>query len=141
VFQKIMTEQVDALKKLAESKSSGYFSRSTTNDSAVLSVCQRYVVLFTSFVALTEQAEENMIFSNLLRLRQELSKLILSHTDKISDRVEKATTQGRLYDALLQGLSRGPRPTSHPKAQSEIAYWREREEEARRRVASTHGRG
>lgn len=40
----------------------------------------------------------------------------------------------------MSGEQNGPRPTSHPKAQSELAYWRERDEEARRRVVSTHGR-
>lgn len=34
-------------------------------------------------------------------------------------------------------LKNGPRPATHPKAQMEIAFWREREEEARRRIAST----
>lgn len=77
-----------------------------------------------------------MIFSNLLRLRQELSKLITSHTDKIDDVVAKATMQGSMYEIILQGLSRGA--TSHPKAQSEIAFWRGREEEARRRIVSTN---
>ena len=95
---------------------------------------------------------------SLLRLRQEVSKLITTHIDKITDAVKKAMTQSLLYEALLQGLSvsrvvmiffasvsktlltlsqKGSSP-SHPKAQSEIAYWREREEEARRRIVSTN---
>lgn len=76
-------------------------------------------------------------FPSLLRLRQELTKLIASYTDKITDPVAKATAQSTVYDALLQGLSKGPHLVSHPKAQSEIAFWREREEEARRRIVST----
>ncbi|KAH9951693.1 Sac2 family-domain-containing protein [Amylocystis lapponica] len=141
VFQKVMAEHVDAMKKLAEGATSGYFRRgAVTTDASVLSICHRYVVIFTSFVALTEQPEETMIFSNLLRLRQELSKLITTHTDKIGDTVGKASAQSTLYEALLQGLSRGPRPTTHPKAQAEVAYWREREEEARRRLVSSRRR-
>ncbi|CAL1700934.1 unnamed protein product [Somion occarium] len=136
VFQKAMADNIDALKNYAEGAGSSFFRRgAVTTDSGVASICQRYVVLFNSFVALTTSSEETMIFSNLLRLRQELSKLITSHTDKIGDVVAKATAQATLYDRLLQGLSRGPSPASHPKAQSEIAYWREREEEARRRIA------
>ncbi|GBE79633.1 predicted protein [Sparassis crispa] len=142
VYQKAMAEHIDALKKLAEGVTTGYFRRGVaTTDAGVHTICQRYVVLFNSFIVLTEHAEETMIFSNLLRLRQELSKLIITHTDKIRNTVDKASAQGKLYDALLRGLSRGPRPTSHPKAQGEIAYWREREEEARRRIVSTHRQG
>ncbi|KAI0796778.1 Vps52-domain-containing protein [Abortiporus biennis] len=138
IFQKLMAEHVDSLKKFAEGASAGYFRRgATVTDAAVVSICHRYVVMFNSFVILTDSPDETMIFSNLLRLRQELSKLITSHTDKIGETVAKATAQSKLYDALLQGLSRGPSPPSHPKAQSEIAYWREREEEARRRIVST----
>ncbi|CDO71327.1 hypothetical protein BN946_scf184908.g85 [Trametes cinnabarina] len=139
VFQKLMSEHVDSLKKFAEGATSGYFRRGTTTDAAVSSICRRYVAVFNSFVALTDQAEETMIFSNLLRLRQELSKLIVTHTDKQTDPVAKARALSKFYEQLLQGLSNGPHPTSHPKAQSELAYWRERDEEARRRVASTHG--
>ncbi|TFK92227.1 Vps52-domain-containing protein [Polyporus arcularius HHB13444] len=141
VFQKLMAENVDSLKKLAEGASAGYFRRAgITTDALVSNVCRRYVTIFNAFVALTDQPEETMIFSNLLRLRQELSKLITTHTDKLSDPVAKASAQSAIYEQLLQGLSSGPGPTSHPKAQSELAYWRERDEESRRRMVSTNGR-
>lgn len=100
-----------------------------------------------------------LIYS-LLRLRQELSKLILKHTEKTADPTARSTTQEMLYELLLNGLSvselfglrllhksdwtstqNGPRPSAHPKAQTEIAYWREREEELRRRMASTNRGG
>ncbi|KAI0368152.1 Vps52-domain-containing protein [Pilatotrama ljubarskyi] len=139
-FQMLMADNIDSLKKFAEGATSGYFRKSTTTDAAVSSICQRYVKVFNSFVALTDQAEETMIFSNLMRLRQELSKLIVTHTDKQTDPAVKARALSKFYEQLLQGLSNGPRPTSHPKAQSELAYWRQRDEEARRRVASTQGR-
>ncbi|KAI0638062.1 Vps52-domain-containing protein [Trametes polyzona] len=139
-FQKLMAENIDSLKKFAEGASAGYFRKATTTDAAVMSICRRYVTVFNSFVALTDQAEETMIFSNLMRLRQELSKLITTHTDKLGDPAAKARALSKYYEQLLQGLSNGPHPTSHPKAQSELAYWRQRDEEARRRIASTHGR-
>ncbi|TFY61593.1 hypothetical protein EVJ58_g4418 [Rhodofomes roseus] len=138
VFQKAMGEHIESVKKLAEGTTSSLFRRgTTTTDLAVTNICRRYVVLFNSFIALTEQPEETMIFSNLLRLRQELSKLIASHTDKITDPAAKASAQNALYDVLLQNLSRGARPSSHPRAQSEMAFWRGRDEEVRRRITST----
>jgi hypothetical protein len=39
-----------------------------------------------------------------------------------------------MIELLVQS---GPRPNIHPKAQMETAFWREREEEARRRIASS----
>ncbi|KAI0663307.1 Vps52-domain-containing protein [Cubamyces menziesii] len=107
VFQKLMGEHIDALKKFAEGATSGYFRRGTTTDAAVSSICRRYVGVFNSFVALTDQAEETMIFSNLLRLRQELSKLIVTHTDKLTDPVAKARALSKFYEQLLQGISVG----------------------------------
>ncbi len=83
-FQKLMAEHIDALKKSAEGASAGYFRRgSTTTDATVsavsvisvvspprgrfltarLQVCRRYVTFFNSFVALTDQPEETMIFA------------------------------------------------------------------------------
>lgn len=81
--------------------------------------------MFNSFIALTDQAEETMIFSkyvplrrsavvlilicipscSLLRLRQELSKLIVTHTDKQTDPAAKARALCKFYEQLLQGLS------------------------------------
>jgi len=134
---------VDQLKKYADGVSgsgsvSSFFGRgASTTDALVATICNRYVTIFEAFVILTVQEEETMIFSNLLRLRQELSKLILKHTEKIEDLAARSIAQERFYGLLLSGLSNGPRPSAHPKAQTEIAYWREREEEIRRRMAST----
>ncbi|KAJ7180258.1 vacuolar sorting protein [Mycena crocata] len=139
VFQKAMTEHVDALKKLAEGATTGYFSRAVaTTDAIVANICRRYVVLFNSFVTLTEHTEETMIFSNLLRLRQELAKLITRHTEQISEPVAKATAQSTVYEGLLQGLSKGTHLTAHLKSQQEIAYWAKLEEEARRKIVATN---
>ncbi|KAJ7283936.1 vacuolar sorting protein [Mycena rebaudengoi] len=139
VFQKAMTEHVDALKKLAEGATTGYFSRAVaTTDSVMTIICRRYVVLFNSFVTLTQQEEETMIFSNLLRLRQELAKVIARHTDPIRDPIPKATAQSAIYDKLLQGLSKGTHLTAHLKSQQEIAFWRKLEEETRRKILATN---
>lgn len=45
------------------------------------------------------------LVSSLLRLRQELSKLILKHAEKTPDPAARSKTQGRLYELLLTGLS------------------------------------
>ncbi|KAL0949390.1 hypothetical protein HGRIS_009454 [Hohenbuehelia grisea] len=138
VFQKLMSDNIEALRKHADGVSSGYFSTKSTNttDASVLTICHRYIVLFNSFVALTEQPEETMIFANLLRLRQELGKLITKHTGQISDTAARATTQCRIYESLLQGFTKGTHFAAHPKSQQEIAYWANLEEEARRKIAS-----
>ncbi|KAJ8590874.1 Vps52-domain-containing protein [Rhizopogon salebrosus TDB-379] len=136
-FQKIMSEHCDTLRKLAEGGAASYFSRAaSTTDASVSNVCNRYIVMFNSFVILTDQEEETMIFSNLLRLRQELTKLIARHTESISDDVAKATKQSAMYEVLLQELNRGTHLSTHPKSQKELAYWAEKEEEARRRIVT-----
>lgn len=136
-FQKAMSDHVDALKKLAEGANAGYFSRAAPiTEDMLSSISTRYVSLFTSFVTLTAQEEEAMIFSNLLRLRQELSKLVLRYSSKISDPVAMNTALSRIYDNLLRGLSSGTHATAHPKTQQEIAYWSNLEEDARRKIVS-----
>ena len=42
---------------------------------------------------------------SLLRLRQELTKLIETHTDKISEATAKARARSAVYEQLLQGLT------------------------------------
>ncbi|KAG8218632.1 vacuolar sorting protein [Butyriboletus roseoflavus] len=104
VFQKVVSEHCDSLRKLSE-RPSGYFSKAAaTTDTLVLNICKHYIGLFQSLVLLTEQSEETMIFSNLLRLQLELNKLILRHTEQITDPVARATRQSSIYEVLLQGL-------------------------------------
>lgn len=42
---------------------------------------------------------------SLLRLRQEVAKLILRHAQQIKDPAGSAKMQSRLYDGLLQGFT------------------------------------
>ncbi|KAH9062806.1 vacuolar sorting protein [Lactarius vividus] len=133
LFQKSMTVQIEGLKTVAEGAAGGYFRRATsTSDATIATICRRYVVLFLCLVMLTEQNEETMIFSNLLRLRQELTKLIETHTDKISEASARARARSAAYEQLLQGLTRAFRAApNHSRAQTELVYWREKEEGAR----------
>ncbi|KAF9268122.1 vacuolar sorting protein [Marasmius fiardii PR-910] len=142
LFQKLMTEHIDSLKKLAEGSGGGYFSRAVVaSEATVKSMCQRYTYLFGAFVALTVQEEETMIFSNLLRLRQELYRLIEKHTSQITDPISRATTQSNMFEILLQGLNKGLRSVAHPKSQQELAFWGKVEEEARRKIVSLRQTG
>lgn len=45
---------------------------------------------------------------SLFRLQQELNKLILRHTEQITDPVAKGTKQSSIYEVLLQGLIVSP---------------------------------
>lgn len=68
IWQKGMQDHVDGLKKIAEGSGGGgalggMFGKKTVSEAVVKSVCHRYVVMFNSFVALTSQQEETMIFS------------------------------------------------------------------------------
>ncbi|KAH9853608.1 Vps52-domain-containing protein [Lenzites betulinus] len=132
-FQKLMAEHINSVKKFAEGAGGSFFRKSSMTEDAVTSICHRYAVVFNSFIALTDQAEETMIFSNLLRLRQEVLKLIATYTEQITHPAVKARAMCRFYERIIQDLSKGPAPTSHPKAQSELAFWRQRDEEVRRR--------
>ncbi|KAL4076112.1 vacuolar sorting protein [Scleroderma citrinum] len=136
VFQKVMSEHCDSLKKIAE-KPSGYFAKSNpTTDAMVSNICRSYIVMFQSFVLLTSQTEETMIFSNLFRLQQELDKLIFRHTNSVADSVARAAKQSSMYEILLQGLIKGTHLTSHPKGQKELDYWTEKEKAARQIILS-----
>jgi len=134
LFQRAMTDHVEGLKKAAEGAGGGYFRRAaiTTSDGALATICKRYVVLFLCLVILTGHNEETMIFSNLLRLRQELTRLTEAHTAKLSEASARAKARSAIYEELLQGLTRAFRAApNHSRAQTELVYWREKEEGAR----------
>jgi len=136
VFQKLMGTHADAIKKLADGSSGGFMTKGTAvKDSAIQMIATQYAAMFTSFVALSEENEEAMLFSNLGRMRQELSRLIVAQATKVKNPAQSAAYVSATCETLLHLLSAGV--TTHPKAQMEISYWREREEEARRRITST----
>ncbi|KAG8810652.1 hypothetical protein FRC17_002845 [Serendipita sp. 399] len=131
VFQSEMGAHVESLKKLADAATGSMLARGNA--------AQRYAILFSAILALLGEEEEPMLFLNLSRLRQELTRLVSVQAGKVRDPTQKAIYLSTTYEAVLQTLSKGPKPTTHPKAQTETAFWREREEEARRRIASTQG--
>jgi hypothetical protein len=71
MFQRSMTEHVDAVKKLVDGSAGvgGFFSRSTAvTDASLADICQKYIAIFASMIALTAQEEETMIFSKYVHL-------------------------------------------------------------------------
>ncbi|KAG8685244.1 hypothetical protein FRC08_013229 [Ceratobasidium sp. 394] len=135
LFQKDMGAQVESLKKLAENAVGGYLSRSGVKDSAVQVIINRYASLFSACVFLSSEGDETMLFSNVLRLRQELAKLIVNQAKRIKDPAQSSMYLSTTYELLLSRLSSGN--IVHPRAQSEAAHWRELEVEARRRIGMT----
>jgi len=146
LFQKQMSDNVDSLKKLVDSGGAGGVSlagmfsggaKGNVRDEVVHMVAARYATLFSSVIALSGEEEEVMLFSNLQRMRQELNRLIMTQASRIRDPVQSAAFTSTLCGSLLHLISSGERLNTHPKAQAELSFWREREEQARRRVAST----
>ncbi|KAG8692815.1 hypothetical protein FRC09_010935 [Ceratobasidium sp. 395] len=135
LFQKDMGLQVESLKKLAENAVGGYLSRSGIKDSAVQVIINRYASLFSACVSLSSEGDETMLFSNVLRLRQELAKLIVNQAKRVKDPAQSSMYLSTTYELLLSRLSAGD--MVHPRAQSEAAHWRELEVEARRRIGAT----
>ena len=66
-------------------------------------------MIFSKYVGwdVLEHSADTFTYPSLLRLRQEVSKLILKHTEKIDDPAARSATQGRFYESLLSGLSVG----------------------------------
>lgn len=142
VFQKLMTTGVDEIKQLGESSFGGYFTKSSAiTESTVSQICKRYVLYFGGFVTLTDQAEETMIFSNLLKLRQEVINIINRYSSKASNPSTKVAAEASIYVSILQGLSSQTSHTAHPKFQHEIAFWSKLEEEARRKLSTRRNDG
>ncbi|KAH8830476.1 vacuolar sorting protein [Flagelloscypha sp. PMI_526] len=154
VFQKLMSENVDGMKKIVDGTGNtgaasylGGFGAalgvggattltSKVTDATIQGMSKGYIGLFNAFVALTEQEEETMIFSNLLRMRQELVKLIVKHSATKGDIAAQTLAQAAMYSFILHGLTRGTSQTAHPKAQQETAHWSNLDEEAKRKVVS-----
>lgn len=94
------------------------------------------MTFFSSFTLLTQQ-EETIVVSNLARLRNELTQLIAGQAKRLGDPLKVATFQSSMFELLLQAISKSPLPATHPSVQAELAYWREKEEESRRRIVSS----
>jgi hypothetical protein len=137
VFQKAITTHIEEVHNLADGATGGYFTKATViTESSVSQISKRYVAYFHAFVTLTDQSEETVIFSNLLRLRQGLMKVIDRYITKTSNAAAQAAAQVSVYGSILQALSDEPNHTAHPKFQEEIAFWSRLEEEVKRKLSA-----
>ncbi|ORY80211.1 Sac2 family-domain-containing protein [Leucosporidium creatinivorum] len=129
-FAKSMNSQVESLRKIngtlpaAGVFGGGKASGTNVKDAVVQVIARRYAELFNTVVALSgEGDDEEMVFSSLLRLRQELDKLLAYQASKIPDEGKQRAFLQTHYEELLAGLSEGL--SSHTRSQAEVAHFRE----------------
>ncbi|KAM0754633.1 hypothetical protein T439DRAFT_321664 [Meredithblackwellia eburnea MCA 4105] len=129
-FSKLMNSQIDSVRKIngsGGSSSGGVLAKAvgatSVKDSAVQIITLRYAELFNAFVALSGEQDEEMVFGSILRLRQELDRLLLNQASRISDPLKQKAFLATHYEELLQGLSAGL--STHPRSQTELAHYRE----------------
>jgi hypothetical protein len=60
--------------------------------------------------------------------------LITNQSNKIKQPQQQASFLSAIYEDIIQVLVAGPGKTTQPVLQSEISFFRAREEEARRRI-------
>ncbi|WVW85534.1 hypothetical protein I302_107572 [Kwoniella bestiolae CBS 10118] len=142
VFRKEMDHHINSLKSLADDLegknliSSFGLGLKSLKDNHVRQIAKRYGEMFSRTVALSNAAEEVMIFSSMTRLRTELIRILTSQSNKIKSVPERHSFLSSIYEIIMHELVSGPGQTTHPKLQSELSYFRTREEEARRRIAA-----
>ncbi|UZJ52412.1 hypothetical protein CBS101457_001732 [Exobasidium rhododendri] len=134
IIQKQFDEVIEGVKKVKGDESSGSYlglgsigglfgsasgvqAGKDAQDAVFRLICARYARLYSSLVKLNSTGEEDsMIFANLIRLRNEVERLLA--------KVERGQ-RGRYYEVILTGLETGPAGLIHPRMQSEISHWRE----------------
>jgi len=71
----------------------------------------------------------------MTRLRGELVRLATTQANKIKNPPERHSFLSSIYEIVMHELVSGPGQTTHPRLQSELSFFRTREEEARRRIS------
>lgn len=72
---------------------------------------------------------------SMARLRAELVRLTHLQSLKIKSPAERHSFLSSIYEIVMHELVSGPGQTTHPRLQSELSFFRTREEEARRRIS------
>jgi len=72
----------------------------------------------------------------MTRLRSELVRLVTTQSSKIKSLPDRHSFISSIYDIIMHELVSGPGQTTHPKIQSELSFFRTREEESRRRLSA-----
>ncbi|GAA5865424.1 hypothetical protein JCM8547_001240 [Rhodosporidiobolus lusitaniae] len=151
-FSKLMSSHADSLRRINGSQSTstlgsmfgGGSGGGSVKDSQVDAIVRRYAEMFCAVVALSEAAasaggggegegegegagqakqDDEMVFSSLLRIRQELDKLLLHQASKMSDPQQQKAFLRSHYEGVLAGLSAGL--SRHARSQAEVAHYRE----------------
>lgn len=139
LYRKAMDAHVDSLKALAdaaEGKGFASYLVKGVKDSQVRVVAVRYAAMFACIVALADEAEEAMMFSSTTRLRSELVRLAQNQAQKMKDEGQRNSFLSSIYEVVMRELVAGPGPPTHPRLQTELSFFRTREEEARRRISN-----
>ena len=71
----------------------------------------------------------------MTRLRAELVRLAQAQANKIKAPAQRHSFLSSIYEIIMHELVSGPGQTTHPRLQSELSFFRTREEEARRRIS------
>ncbi|ODN98284.1 ChAPs family protein [Cryptococcus wingfieldii CBS 7118] len=138
VFRKEMDQHVDSLKRMADDAEGKGFAglvKAGVKNGAVRKVAGRYAGMFGCVLGLSEESDEAM-FVSMTRLRTELVRLIQNQSLKIKSLPERHSFVSSIYEIVMHELVSGPGPTTHPRLQSELSFFRTREEEARRKIGS-----
>jgi len=80
--------------------------------------------------------EEEELIGSMTRLRTELVRLVTTQSQKIKSPPDRHSFLSSIYDIIMHELVSGPGQTTHPKIQSELSFFRTREEESRRRLSA-----
>ncbi|WWC63385.1 uncharacterized protein I303_105985 [Kwoniella dejecticola CBS 10117] len=143
VFRKEMDNHIASLKTLADNlegknmlASLNFMKGSSIKDSQLRIIAKKYGRMYSQVVALSNEAEEVMIFSSMTRLRNELIRIVSHQSSKIKQSNERHSFLSSIYEIIMHELVSGVGQTTHPKLQSELSFFRTREEEARRRITA-----
>lgn len=138
LYRKAMDAHIESIKVLAdqaEAKGIAAYVARGVKDSAVRAVAIKYAGLFACVVALSDDAEEAMMFSSMTRMRTELVRLATNQSNKHKEPAQRHSFLSSIYEVVMRELVAGPGAPTHPRLQSELSFFRTREEEARRRIA------
>ncbi|WWC71486.1 uncharacterized protein I206_105444 [Kwoniella pini CBS 10737] len=145
IFKKEIENNILSLKNLADNlENKNIFSinfiknnfNNNLKDNQLKIIFKKYGKLFSQIVSLSIEAEEVMIFSSMIRLRNELIRILLIQSSKIKQPNEKYSFLSSIYEIIIHELISGPSSNTHPKLQSELSFFKTREEEARRKISA-----
>lgn len=128
-FQKQMHVHIDSIRKLANNAGGGLL-KSGIKNATLHTIAQRYISLFVATVLLCAESE-GMVFSNLMRLREEVLQLIVQTVQQGKTFAEKDECLKVSIGCIIGDIVKYGRLNTHQKAQTELSFWRQKEAEVR----------